>query len=192
MQHIIHFVHVLLVCALRYIFLSLLHGFSDVSHMVYLHIAYIFINIFLCSLKMRIDYICQLQMMMKKINAFVCFPSARSIGSPLTSVQLLMNVLGELLVSVQTTHHPLIHLAVLAVVCQQTFNILVYMYLYCPFGINLFFVAYLLKVRQNNHCNKLANKLCCQTDAQYCCYMHHTNCYLVSLVKFYLSLKILF
>ena len=58
MQHIIHFVHVLLVCALRYIILSLLHGFSDVSHMVYLHIAYIFINIFLCSLKMRIDYIC--------------------------------------------------------------------------------------------------------------------------------------
>lgn len=51
MQHIIHFVHVLLVCALRYIFLSLLHGFSDVFHMVYLHVAYIFINLFSLQLE---------------------------------------------------------------------------------------------------------------------------------------------
>lgn len=51
MQHIIHFVHVLLVCALRYIFLFLLHGFSDISHMVYSHIAYIFINLFSTQLE---------------------------------------------------------------------------------------------------------------------------------------------
>lgn len=45
MQHIIHFVHVLLVCVLRYIFLSLSHLLRDASQMVHLHIVYIFIQL---------------------------------------------------------------------------------------------------------------------------------------------------